>query len=466
MRLHGASLFFPLLLAATLVAACGTGISELPGAVSPEVEPEARLSHPDAKKARALLHSTLIRTPELAEHFSIGSRGIAVYATVEDRRQGQVEHFLHWQDVKTFRRILHGKKAAEALALYLAKGDKPYPAELAGKLPPLPGTFSAQGDPERPLTGLRVALDPGHIGGSQAMARLESRSIEMPADPDQGLPEAMAFGEGHLAICIALLLREKLETAGAEVLLSRDASGLGAAGLDFDTWLKEGYPRAQQAFFQERKMGWRARRRWRRRATRSEIFHRVFKHQDFRLRAAKINAFRPHLTLILHLNVDETLWKDGRPQTPGEKNFNLAFVPGAFLAGELRRAEDRLLLLARLVGPDLERSIAFSDAVVRGLVSHTGVPALERASGQRYLEKSLATEAPGVWARNLALTRQILGTLSFGESLFQDSLAEVRALNRRDLRIAGHDCSPRLRDVAAGYFAAIEETALAGGAKP
>jgi N-acetylmuramoyl-L-alanine amidase len=75
--------------------------------------------------------------------------------------------------------------------------------------------------PQRPLAGLRVAVDPGHSGGPYAM--LEERHLEL--RPAPGAPPVV-IQEGDLALRTALELRAKLAGRGAEVILTRDAPSL------------------------------------------------------------------------------------------------------------------------------------------------------------------------------------------------------------------------------------------------
>ena len=75
--------------------------------------------------------------------------------------------------------------------------------------------------PDRPLAGLRVALDPGHAGG--AFGVLEERHVAY--RPAPGARE-IVIQEGDLTLRTAFELRRKLAARGAEITLTRDAPGM------------------------------------------------------------------------------------------------------------------------------------------------------------------------------------------------------------------------------------------------
>lgn len=417
------------------------------------------------RRVAVRLERFLIRDPALGDHFALRADGFALYASAADKAAHRPECLLYWEEWEAFARLVASLPAEEALQVYFDKRRDRLPPDLLHRLPPPSAPFQPGLDSDHPLRGLRVALDPGHLGGSMAMAVLEKRAVQMHPDPTAGLEDGIAFNEGNLTLATATVLAEKLRAAGATVLLTRERPGHGAFGMTYEAWKARHFESALDEHARAFQLDEEARRWWREEADEETIFARLYGPADRRERARRINAFQPHLTLILHFNVEESNWPEGRRFAPPvPHNFNLAFIPGAYVAGELSTVERRFELLARLVSDELERSLAFSAQVVAALVRHTGAPALDRPRGQRYLlHASMATEVPGVWARNLTLTRKVRGALSYGESLFQDSIQEVAALNRKDVHIAGIDTSPRVLDIAAAYYEAIVAYALGNG---
>ena len=63
----------------------------------------------------------------------------------------------------------------------------------------------------KPLAGLRIAIDPGHIGGK--WAKMEERWFQI----GKGKPVT----EGDMTLRVAKLLEDRLKKLGAEVRLTR-----------------------------------------------------------------------------------------------------------------------------------------------------------------------------------------------------------------------------------------------------
>ncbi|MFM7374917.1 MAG: hypothetical protein ACKO39_07190, partial [Chthoniobacterales bacterium] len=66
--------------------------------------------------------------------------------------------------------------------------------------------------PRGSLQGLRIALDPGHLGGE--WARMEERWFQ--------IGSAKPVMEGDMTLYVARLLKQELEKRGAQVSLTRD----------------------------------------------------------------------------------------------------------------------------------------------------------------------------------------------------------------------------------------------------
>src|SRR5882724_5735249 len=68
--------------------------------------------------------------------------------------------------------------------------------------------------PGKPLSGLRIALDPGHLGGK--WAKMEERWFQV--------GNAQSVQEGDLTLKVARLLAPRLRELGAKVLVVRDSN--------------------------------------------------------------------------------------------------------------------------------------------------------------------------------------------------------------------------------------------------
>ena len=85
------------------------------------------------------------------------------------------------------------------------------------------------------LIGVKIAIDPGHLGGPYA--RLEERFIDIPSSIER--KEPIQFDEGSLSFLTAKYLKILLEKEGAIVMLTRNSIGKSVYEEDFFDWLKK-----------------------------------------------------------------------------------------------------------------------------------------------------------------------------------------------------------------------------------
>ena len=147
-------------------------------------------------------------------------------------------------------------------------------------------------EPNRPLAGLRIALDPGHIGGY--WAKMEERWFQ--------LGDAPPVTEGDMTLTVAQHLASRLEKLGAEVFLTRSRSApatplligqLGTAATE--SLVNQAIPGDQAAGKKESE----------------RLFYRV---AEIRRRATLVNqVLRPDIVICLHFNAEG--WGDpGKPE--------------------------------------------------------------------------------------------------------------------------------------------------------
>ena len=389
--------------------------------------------------------TSLLKDSRLQQQFRLSPEGLGIYAPEADT----AELHLSWADLPYWRAAL-ATWPDEALLRAYEQGNR-RPAEV-------PLAVASLRRPDS-LPGLRVAIDPGHIAGDSAVAWLEGKFIRM--HPTASRP-AIQFFEAQLTLATAWLIRDSLEALGAEVLLTREQAGVGALGLSYWDWKKQRWPRLLDSLVAAGDLTAAQARQWRARSGSDAdklIMDRFFIPEDLRARARKVNAFRPDLTLIIHYNVDFDNWQRRDSASylpPGQENYCMAFVPGAFMQGELAKPVDRLALLRLLLTRDLNESERLAAAFVAESERLTGVPAVSPAAGIRYLERAcIPAGSPGVFHRNLSLTRLIRGPLVYGESLCQDHWQESLWLNQRDLPVGGGWAAERVRAVAAAYVGSV-----------
>lgn len=243
---------------------------------------------------------------------------------------------------------------------------------------------------ERPLDGVKIALDPGHIGGEWAL--MEGRSFQRGQDKP--------VREGEMTLFVAKLVAPKLRALGAEVAFVREAN-MPASPFTVDA-LRPAARKEMQilgiAATRENYDGlhdpqkgdtvqWHAER----------LFYRVAEIHE-RARRVRENI-RPDLTVCIHFN--GTDWRD--PENPdfSEKENLHVMVNGCFSADELRFDDQRFEMLLRLLTRSHAEELAAAGPMAKALAAATGLPPFTyfgsnavRAGSDKY-----------VWARNLLANR-------------------------------------------------------------
>ncbi len=275
-------------------------------------------------------------------------------------------------------------------ALHFAADDahkKPLPAAFwrpRATLPPAPPPA------DKPLAGVRIALDPGHLGGR--WARLEARWFQ--------INDSAPVMEGELALQVARRLAERLRALGAECadlvraetepttpLRPSDLVDIARQEL-----LERGIrnpPKIYDGPFDPQRADsilWNA-----------EV---LFTRADIRARARRVNDdLRPDLVLCLHFNAEA--WGDPtHPKLVPKNHFHL-LVNGCYEPDELARDDVRFEMLLRLLERTAPEELAVAEPVAAALAAATGLPPFQY-TGPNALHVGAN---PSVWARNLLANR-------------------------------------------------------------
>ncbi len=258
--------------------------------------------------------------------------------------------------------ILEAKGEPDHFILRFAKSD-------AERLPPdrtwtpianLPKPPNADAGP---LTGLHIALDPGHLGGT--WAKMEERWFQ--------IKKAPPVTEGDLTLKVAQMLAPRLKSLGAKVSLVRANSEpltpyrpsdfeevarhqLQRAGI---TALHKEYNGAADPD-KEKTMNWQ-----------EEIL--FYRNSEIRRRASFINyRLQPDLVLCLHFNAEP--WGDPAAPTLVEANHLHLLVNGAYLPKELELEDQRCEMLHKLLSRAYPEELDLSEAVAQAMAKATGLP--------------------------------------------------------------------------------------------
>lgn len=232
--------------------------------------------------------------------------------------------------------------------------------------------------PGKPLTGLRIAIDPGHLGGS--FAQMEARWFR--------IGHSRPVEEGEMTLIVAKLLKERLEALGATVWLTRTRNGA-------TTSLRPGKLRnAAVSSLQEEGIAATSRRI---ELEAERLFYRI---GEIRNRAHLVNQqIHPDLVICLHFNAEE--WGTPEHPTLTDKNHLHLLLSGNISGAELMHEDERYTMLVKLLGGTHAEELGASEAVARSLASTTGLPPFIYHSNNAIP----ASSNPYLWVRNLLANR-------------------------------------------------------------
>ncbi len=231
---------------------------------------------------------------------------------------------------------------------------------------------------ERALEGIKVTLDPGHIGGK--CAKMEERWFV--------IGDSLPVMEGEMALLVAQLIKPQLEALGAIVTLTRGENkpvarfrsphyqALAKAkveALDLDPALTELYA--------------------------EKMFYRT---AEIRARAVKVNErFQPDLVVALHFNAEA--WGDPNdPKLVTNNHFHI-LLNGAYTEGEVRKADQRYEMIERILEGTIDEEIELSASFVKAFQTETQLPPYQYEPNSRRAKP--VDEEGYVWARNLLANR-------------------------------------------------------------
>ena len=264
-------------------------------------------------------------------------------------------------------------------------GANPITLPLAppGSIPKCPPRFwkarSERTSPKRmPLAGLRIAIDPGHLGGS--FAQMEARWFR--------IGRSRPVEEGEMTLIVARLLKERLEAMGAEVWLTRTKNGPTTSlrptklrNTAIGSLQEEGVTPTDRLVQLESE----------------RLFYRI---GEIRNRARLVNErIRPDLVICLHFNAEE--WGDPAHPTLTDKNHLHLLLSGAMSGSELMHEDERYTMLVKLLGGTHAEELGASESVARSLAAATGLPPFIYHSTKAIP----ASSNPYLWIRNLLANR-------------------------------------------------------------
>lgn len=280
---------------------------------------------------------------------------------------------------------------------------------------PLPYAYKTKAistDPDKPLKGIKIALDPGHIGGD--WAQLEARYFKMGNDP--------SVEEAKLNMITCELLAERLKADGADIIwakrgyepvthlrpddLHREA--IASLALHPDTTKRISDEVAIQGMINNEA---------------ALLFYRV---AEIRARADVVNKQHPDLTICVHYNADD--WGDD-PTHPvlTEHSRLIIFVNGCYeKKAELTYDDYKYDLLRKLLDRTAvheERGCALVgqemlDTLKYPAETYPSIPGIHLKDSPSIHH---VTDVPSVYARDLMANRLYHGPVIYCEGPYMNA---------------------------------------------
>ncbi len=269
----------------------------------------------------------------------------------------------------------------------------------------------------KPLLGIKIALDPGHIGGQ--WAKMEERWFKT--------GDVAPIEEGEMTLRVAKMLATKMSALGARVSFVRDKTEPVTPYRPAD--LREtarsvlqanGVADPREEFDDSADPGKEQTVRWQ-----SELL--FYRTSEIRERARRVNTkLHPDVVLCLHFNAEA--WGDERNPTLSDKNHLHLLVNGSYLPAELEFDDERFEMLHRLLSRIYDEELKIADSAAPAMAKVTGLPAYEYTT-----DNVLKVGTSGyVYARNLVATRLYQCPVVYFEPYVMNSFDVVARIGAGD----------------------------------
>lgn len=295
--------------------------------------------------------------------------------------------------------------------------------ELLGRLERISRRVIGSGT--NPLSGLRVTIDPGHMG-SRFWNEIDGKYVNF---------SGKTVAEGELTLWTAKLLATELERLGAEVTLTRtDLEPVTSYTWDnfdpserladyyyksLDDWMGKYLALSDADLVRQlpnapevRKMETVGQR------------GNLFLQEDLLARAKIVEAARPDVFIDLHFDSQKT------DELQSDRNDVSVYVPGGVRKNETGPRSDRAYALKHLVEVRRwKQSARMAKLLVDAVARNLALPTLKDSSRI----PSMVKVADGVFARNLFQTKRATSSLvAYFESLHYDHVREFSRLTKLD----------------------------------
>lgn len=297
------------------------------------------------------------------------------------------------------------------------------------------------------LNGLRIALDPGHMGGS--FWDIETGKFVQDS-------RGRKVSEGLINLQVCLLLKKELEDLGAQVLITR-SSLKPTSSVDYKKFPILPYSREElrlstltswyRKILESAPIGSALYKNFDNDTNVKKLFSEssranfFIKRADLDARVDMITAFDPQMTIIVHFDAAGGV-------NPSSPNATRAYVPGGFQASEFSSRNSRKYFVRHLLDENSwQLSLELTRHLLGSIEKNMGIPKADYDGTE-----SVKVEQ-GIFARNLHVSRKLKGmATSYLEVFYYNRPQEFEALldARHPMQIDGQTYmySDRLKQVS------------------
>lgn len=302
----------------------------------------------------------------------------------------------------------------------------------------------------KPLKDIRIAIDPGHFSSNYEDSKVEGKYVKLVNERSRK-KDTITLVEGQLTFLTAQVLQKMLEEQGAKVALSRNKENSTAFNQTYNDWYKNRRNKVLDSLKQKKEID-EDKYKILKQLPKEKLFWAFFRDYELLERAKKMNAFYPHVSVIIHYNVDD---KNSPWTNTSDRDNSMCFISGAFGTKDLSKPHNKLHFLRLLLGKQIHQSETIGRLTINSFEKNLKVNRAKQSDADYLMKHTLNTDCQGLFCRNLILTRCINSPLVYGESLYQDNSKECTLLNNCNYFDYGVKTSERVYLVAKSYYEAI-----------
>jgi N-acetylmuramoyl-L-alanine amidase len=369
---------------------------------------------------------------------------------LNDKREK--EFAVYSNEVKVLGDFFENSSITEQLKLYKLKGLRKLSKKQLDSLVitmnddsklPIP-------NPSKPLQNIRIAIDPGHFSSNYEDSKVEGKYVKL-TNQKTWKKDTITLVEGQLTFMTAQVLKRMLEEQGAKVILSRDKENTTAFNQTYADWYNKRRNKVLDSLKQNKELN-EDKYKILKQFPKEKLFWAFFRDYELIERTKKINGFYPHMSVIIHYNVDD---KNSPWTSASHRNNSMCFISGAFGTKDLTKPYNKLHFLRLLLGKQVQQSETIGRLTMLSFEKNLKISRAKQTDTDYLMKHTLNTNCQGVFCRNLILTRCINSPLIYGESLYQDNAKESYMLSHSNYNDYGVKTSERVYLVAKSYYEAL-----------